>query len=198
MTWRYVIMANGSGKRWADYLGIPKQLLVVEGETLLARLARQLRELGCEEVVISASDPRLEVPGIRRHSPLRNEIELDRFVPELIVSRTCFLYGDTFYTDAALARIVAAQPRGVEFFATTRSIVAVKSGDENALRITLAKVREDFEHGMIPKCRGWELYDAHTNAGCGVLPAVMTVIYDRTGDVNAPEDAERFLTSDGA
>lgn len=195
MTWRYVIMANGSGTRWHNYQGAPKHLYVIEGETLLGRLARQLTELACCDVVISASDSRLEIPGIPRHQPRTNEIELDRFVPELIQTRTCFLYGDTYYTDSALSQIVASEPAGVEFFATSHSIVAVKSGDEGYLRTALAYVRQDFNAGRIANCRGWELRDAYTHLSNTSSPEIdvqVTMIDDRTGDINSPDDALRF------
>lgn len=197
MTWRYVIMANGSGTRWRNHQGVPKHLYVVEGETLLARLARQLRELGCEDVIISASDPRLEIEGIPRHQPVTNEIELDRFVPELITSNICFLYGDTYYTDATLLQVVAAEPQVIEFFATDRSIIAVKSGNEEQLYTALETVRADFNAGRIANCRGWELYDAYVQAaGAGSASGAvsMTPIGDRTGDINTPADALRFAS----
>ena len=72
---RYVIMANGKGIRWNDYLGIPKHLISVEEETLLERIVRQVTERNpTAEIIISSSDPRCETPGAIRYIPRRNEI----------------------------------------------------------------------------------------------------------------------------
>src|SRR5699024_9463988 len=82
---RYVLMANGHGMRWGKHLGIPKHLISVDDETLIQRIVRQVRERDPNsDVVISSSNPLLETPGARRHAPQRNEIELDRFAPELV------------------------------------------------------------------------------------------------------------------
>ena len=43
---KYYILANGDGKRWGNYMGVPKQLLEIDGETILHRMVRLLREEG--------------------------------------------------------------------------------------------------------------------------------------------------------
>src|SRR5690606_5410011 len=105
---RYVIMANGQGSRWDGYLGTAKHLLKLFGETLLERIVRQVSEHDAgAEIIISASNPQYDTPGATRHVPLRNDIELDRFVPEDINDNVCFLYGDAYYEDSAVKAIVS-------------------------------------------------------------------------------------------
>lgn len=43
---KYIIMADGEGKRWGNYKGVPKHLITVEGETILERTIRLLRGRG--------------------------------------------------------------------------------------------------------------------------------------------------------
>lgn len=185
-------MANGMGQRWQNHLGIPKHLYRVGGESLVARIVRQLGEAAPgDEVVISSSDPRLDVPGVRRHEPLHNQIELDRFVDELITDKVCFLYGDTFYTDRALRQIVEDDPAALTFFATEKSIVAVKSGDPVVLRHHLHDVREKFLAGQLPTCKGWQLLDSYqASLDAGDDPVI--AVEDRTMDFNTPQDADHF------
>ncbi|MGN0073620.1 MAG: NTP transferase domain-containing protein, partial [Coriobacteriales bacterium] len=96
---RYVIMANGKGRRWGGYHGIPKQLISIEGETLLQRTTRLVHENDQDaEVIISSSNPLCVAEGATRHEPERGAREIDRFCYELIDDDVCFLYGDTFYT----------------------------------------------------------------------------------------------------
>ena len=105
---RYVIMANGKGKRWNRYAGITKHHIPIANETILERTVRLVKqEDPAAEIIISSADPSNEVAGATRHTPLKGEREIDRFCVELIVDDTCFLYGDTFYTPEALVTIHA-------------------------------------------------------------------------------------------
>ena len=64
---KYIIMADGKGTRWNNYHNIPKHLIEIGGETLLARTVRLLRENDARaDIVITSHDPRYEVPGARR------------------------------------------------------------------------------------------------------------------------------------
>ena len=90
---KYIIMADGKGTRWQNYNDIPKHFIEINGETLLARTVRLLRQgdPGCE-VIITSHDPRYEVEGARRYEPKNNHLEIDRFTEELIEDNVCFLY----------------------------------------------------------------------------------------------------------
>ena len=41
---KYIIMADGKGKRWNYYNDIPKHLIEIDGETLLERTVRLLKK----------------------------------------------------------------------------------------------------------------------------------------------------------
>ena len=63
MTPRYVIMANGKGMRWNRYLAFPKHLITIEGETLLARIVRQVKtRQPSAEIYIPSDNPQYETP----------------------------------------------------------------------------------------------------------------------------------------
>lgn len=159
---RYVIMANGKGIRWNDYLGIPKHLISVEEETLLERIVRQVTERNpTAEIIISSSDPRCETPGAIRYIPRRNEIELDRFVPELLCDGICFLYGDTYYTDQAMDIIFSTERSTMTFFGTKKSLVAVKSWDRAEFSHHLSVVRTAYLTRQISTCKGWQVYRSY-------------------------------------
>ncbi len=159
---RYVIMANGQGIRWNEYLGIPKHLISVGGETLLERIVRQVTQRDdTAEIIISSSDPRCESVGAIRYSPRRNEIELDRFVPELLCDGVCFLYGDTYYTDEAMDTIFATERGALTFFGTHTSLVAIKSWDDAEFTHHLNVVRSAYQTGQISACKGWQVYRSY-------------------------------------
>lgn len=196
---RYVIMANGRGTRWGEYGGIPKHLIRIGGETLLRRIVRQVSTRDPDaEIIVSSWDPRCETPGARRYVPLVNELELDRFVPELIVDPVCFLYGDTYYNDYAMARIVSTPADELAFFGDTRSIVAVKSGDSALLLRHLDRVRWLYVSGEIASCLGWQLYQSYAGVPFGP-PQVgeRFHVLEGTAGFNSPADLADFVRRTG-
>lgn len=42
---QYVIMSDGKGTRWNNYMNITKQEIVIDGENLLERISRQIKKL---------------------------------------------------------------------------------------------------------------------------------------------------------
>lgn len=192
---RYVIMANGRGTRWGQHLGLPKHLIEFDGETLLHRAVRQLREQDpSSDVVISASNPSYETEGARRHAPERNELEIDRFAPELIEGDVAFLYGDTLYSDPAIERIVGTPLDGMDFFGDESGIVAVRTSKPGEMRAHLERVRRLFLDGEIDSCVGWQLYQSYAD-----LPFDEKVVgpffHRTTGQAvgfNTPADLDAF------
>ncbi|MBN7794141.1 NTP transferase domain-containing protein [Microbacterium esteraromaticum] len=192
---RYVIMANGHGTRWGGHNGIPKHLIEFDGETLLRRIVRQVAEADPgADIVISASNPRYETEGARRHAPEVNEIELDRFVPELIVDEVTFLYGDTLYSTSAIAAIVAEPTTAIDFFGDERAIVAVKSVDRDLLLRHLDRVRRLFIANEIDACKGWQVYQSYEGLSFDdvVLGPRFRILDDATVGFNTPEEHTSF------
>lgn len=189
-------MANGKGSRWGGHLGIPKQLIEIEGETLLKRIVRQVRQFEPNaEIVISSSDSRHETAGARRHEPLVNEIELDRFVDELLIDDTCFLYGDTFYTDEAVLAIANAGDTALSFFGDVRSIAGVSCKDAARMREHLHVVREAYLSGKITNCIGWQVYQSYSGQLYEPL-SIGSNFVSLAGEVagfNSPEDLREFM-----
>lgn len=193
---RYVIMANGQGTRWKMFQGIPKHLIEVDGETLLQRTTRLVKAVDPQaEVIISSSNPDCVADGATRYEPERNELEIDRFVPELICNDLVFLYGDTFYTEEAIRSIYDSPTGKLKFFGNDKSIVAVKVHDADTMRRNFDNVRKNYIEGRIDACKGWQVYhsyidneyDYEVSKVHEIGPDFIT-IDDATGDFNTPED----------
>lgn len=194
---KYVIMANGKGTRWNNYGGIPKHLIEIEGESLLSRIARQIKEREpSAQIIISSSDARCVAQGATRIAPLRNELEIDRFAPEFVDDQVCFLYGDTFYSEEAFDVIVQTQTEGILFFGNTKSIVAVKSANKKDFLEHLSRIRELSLKGEIAHCKAWQLYQSYVGLPLGDHKDVNTdsfiLFTDETGDFNMPSDLAEF------
>lgn len=191
---RYIIMADGKGTRWQNHNDIPKHFIRIDGETLLERTVRLLRqgEPDCE-VIITSHDPRYEVEGARRYEPQNNHLEIDRFTEELIADNVCFLYGDTYYSDEAARAIIETQAEDILFFGNRRSIVAVKVADGQLFKSHVDRVRQLFLEGKIEKCIGWQVYQSFADLPFGEkkIGKKYVVLKDGTEDFNSPEDLNR-------
>lgn len=186
-------MADGKGTRWANYMGIPKHLVEINGEPIIARTVRLLNEMmdGECEVIITSHDERYEFEGSRRHEPLNNNLEIDRFTQELIADNTCFLYGDTYYTEEALEQILEAEIDDILFFGNTKSIVAIDVKDSAFFEKHVSNVRQLFIEGKIEKCVGWQVYQSITGQDFSKkaeLGDKFVVLDAKTTDINTPEE----------
>ena len=95
---RYVIMADGKGSRWNNFMGHKKHDISVSGETLLERTVRLVHKFDdAAEIIITSHDESISIPGAVRYEPKNNVLEIDRFTAELIGDDMCFLYGDVRY-----------------------------------------------------------------------------------------------------
>lgn len=97
------ILADGEGTRWGNYKDVPKQLLKVNGETLLHRMIRLCRENGIpkEDIIIlgtltddDAVNDRFENCSKKRQLFL----EIAKKYKEPFI----MLNGDCYYTDAII------------------------------------------------------------------------------------------------
>lgn len=122
---RAVICCAGDGKRWNDHLGGPKQLVIsIDGENILRRTVRLLREHGVTDIVIAAprQDPdRYAVPGARVEpiDPVVTGTSMDKFLATEHLwgkGRTTLLWGDVYYTEQAIETIVSHRGRGQHYF----------------------------------------------------------------------------------
>ena len=99
---RIFILANGKASRWENYMGVDKQLIVIDGEPLLNRTVRLLKENGLNDIVIVGP---YKIEGAKNFIPdfesvigkyviVRNEVEdVDSFA---------LLYGDCYYSEAII------------------------------------------------------------------------------------------------
>lgn len=189
-------MADGKGTRWDNYLGIPKHLAEINGEPVISRTVRLINEIdeNCE-VIVTSHDPRYEFKGSRRHEPVNNVLEIDRFTGELIQDDMCFLYGDTYYTRQALHKIVNEETDDILFFGNRKSIVAVKIKDSSLFSRHLALVRNMYLSGELEKCKGWQVYQSFTGQdfSCPPEPGSKFIFLDeKTTDINTPEEYEEI------
>ena len=191
-------MADGKGRRWNNYMGLDKHDISIGGETLMERTVRLLHEYDPEaDVIITSHNKDIIIPGAVRYEPMNNVLEIDRFTAELIADNVCFLYGDVFYAEETISRIVRDDSdESVLFFGSEKSICAALVRNGELFASYVSKIRSLFIEGEISECKGWQVYHLHAN-----LPLESRDIGEHfvnvtnlTCDFNSPEDYEQFVS----
>lgn len=188
----YIIMCAGKGTRWNNHMGVPKHLIEINGETLLGRTTRLLKERNIE-YIITSEDERYKqygktIPQSYHHG------EIDRFEPfndkEII-----YLYGDVYYTEEAIDTIINTEANDVLFFGSSQEIFAIKIKDRRLFYKHKDKVKRLYLKKLIPRCIGWEVYRSINN-----IPFIehkitnrYVLIEDETDDIDYPADYEKFI-----
>lgn len=194
---KYIIMC---GLFW-DYKH-PKQLFTVNGEVIVERTIRLLKEAGIEDIAITSADSRfglLDVEWINHDS--RGEW-LNAFY--FTNCPVCYLYGDVYYSPEAIKTIVEAEVEDIELFASAPPYdasyyknypepfafkVEDYIGFRNAVGITKQLFREkQFKRMPI----SWELWQVIKGTPLNQIIYNYTVINDYTVDVDTPTDVRKL------
>lgn len=111
---QYIIMCGGPGSG--------KPLQRINGEALVERTMRLLRENGVRDIAISSNDDRYErfgVPVLHHDNPLtvKGYYWLKCFYPA--TRPVCYIYGDVLYSPEAIRCIVETETEDIMFFASS-------------------------------------------------------------------------------
>lgn len=191
---KYIIMADGKGKRWKNHNGVPKHFAEIGGEAIIERTVRLLRKMDpVSEIIITSHDPGYELEGTVRHEPKNNVLEIDRFTEELIENEICFLYGDTYYSEDSLKTIIERTIGEITFFGNHKSIVAIKVKDGDLFKKHVEIVKGKYLAGQIDVCVGWQVYQSYVGIEIGrkkVINGSFINVFEEAFDVNTPKDYE--------
>lgn len=111
---RYIILC---GSNHNTINGTPRQLVEINGEILLERTIRLLRENGVDDIAITATDKRFERFGVPVIEYDSSGAWINCFY--LTDEPVCYIFGDVFFSENAIKTIVETQTDKVEFFASS-------------------------------------------------------------------------------
>lgn len=191
---KYIIMADGKGTRWNNYLDKPKHLIEINGEILIQRTIRLLNKYAPDsKVIVTSHDKRYNFDGATRYEPKHNILEIDRFTEELIEDDICFLYGDTYYTENTLKKIINSKTDDILFFGNEKSIVAILIKNSKLFKYHVDNVRKLFLDNKIKACKGWHVYQSFLGLEFDKkqIKEKYVVIDENTTDYNTPEEYEK-------
>lgn len=110
MVTKYVILANTS-------FGFekPRQLIEINGEPLICRTIRLLKENGISDITISSNNELFDNLGAVRHNPINNDWDgkngywLNAFPLEILDQPTTYMFGDMYYSEDLIKKIVETE-----------------------------------------------------------------------------------------
>ena len=184
---KYIIMCAGNGTRWNNYLGIPKHLIKINGEPLLGRTTRLLKENKVTDYYITGEDERYSQYGTLINQTDK-DCDIDRFEESIVDGDVCYLYGDVYYTDDAIKKIVEIPTNEILFFGSNFEIFAIKIKNTQLFFKHKHRVIELFMNNKINRCIGWEIYRSlnHIPFEEHIINNEYYKILDGTDDIDFP------------
>lgn len=217
MNTRALIICAGEATRWGNYLDTPKHLIEIEGEKILHRSVRLLKENGIDDIhVISKDDPRYKVEGANQFIAELNPKNAD--ADKLLSSqklwekadRILIIYGDCYYTEEAMKTIVESKEKDWHIFCRpdASAITGTPWGeifcysfyrkDFDLIKNGLHHVAGLHQKGLLKRCGGWELYRhllgrPDANLRIHKMGDHYTKIDDWTDDFDYPKDYDSWI-----
>lgn len=213
-----IIICAGEATRWGDYLNTKKHLIEIEGERLLDRTVRLLKERGVKEIyiVVKRISPEYQVEGaaqwVANLKPEENA-DADKFLSSKELwneeGRTLVFYGDCYFTEEAMDTICNFESREWTLFCRpgASEITGTPWGEcfaqsfypEDHLRHEdgLLKLARLWKEGVIKRCGGWEHYRimvgrADTDLRKHYMTDHYVEINDWTDDFDYPKDYDEW------
>jgi len=185
----YIIMAGGPATRWNNYKNTTKHLAKIESETIIQRIIRQLQENNINNISVTSNNPQYEFAGIKRNEMIYDSKMYNMFYYKALDHEITFLYGDTFYPDSVMEKIINTKTDDILFFGTEDSIVAIKVANYSKFKQYVEEM-SDFNHGPA----GWALYRKINNLTENSTTASnFILINDKIFNVNSPNDYEELI-----
>lgn len=207
-----ILICAGEGERWGNYLGTTKHLIKAGGERLLDRAVR----LVCREnpqarvsIVVKEISPDYEVPpAVQYKADLNSQNgDADKFLSSRFLwnteGRTVVCYGDVWWTEDAIRKVMGWPGEDWVLFATREECLAQSfypKDQEEHLR-ALHRLAELRSRGELKRNGGWEHFRAM--AGYPLEEHIIggprfVGVTDHSTDFDTPEFYEEWLTKHGS
>ena len=204
---KYIIMCGGTYKKWET----PRHMLPINGEPIVGRTIRLLRENGIEDIAISSGNPIFEqfgVPVLKHDNTMVVNETLnvsgywvDAFYPT--DEPVCYLFGDVVYSPEAIKTITGTETDDIEFFASAPPFApeyskpwaepfALKVVNTDHLKHAICITKQYADIGLFYRHPiMWELWQVIQATPLNHIDyGNYTAINDYTCDVDCPEDIE--------
>ena len=203
-----IIICAGEATRWNNYLGVPKHLISVDGETLIERTVRLLHKYKREDinvhlVVKNLNDDRYVIKGATRYKADLNpdNVDADKFLSSKKLwnktGRTMVIYGDVWFSEEAIKRIVRSEIMEWTLFANFEEcfVQSFYPIDIPKHLAALYKIRDAYKQGFISRCGGWEHYRAFVDTDLveHKVGPHFYLVFDESDDFDFPSDYDEWI-----
>jgi len=206
-------MCGGTYEKWKT----PKHLVEINGEPLVARTIRLLKEAGVSNSDIAISTNNVKdfvgkfgVTIVKHHNPYYLPKDSDAKTPWLDAfyptnEPVCYIFGDVVFSPSAIKKIVDTKTGGIEFFASAPPFAknyCKEWAEPFAFKVAnterFFRAIEETKQYEKQKCFyrqpvSWELWQVIKGTRLGKVDYTnYTVINDYTCDIDTPEDIVKF------
>ena len=167
---QYIIMCGGD---YTDYWKTPKPLLEINGEKLVERTIRLLKENGVKDIAISTNDKAYDYLSVKKLHHKNDYIHtyyadfkksdrawLNAYYPTN--EPACYLHGDVYFTDEAIEKIVNAEVKDALFICTRWTMkepLGYKVVNQEKFRKAINDLLRMIDEGRFAKDPiSWNLY----------------------------------------
>jgi choline kinase len=218
----FLIACSGQAQRWDNYMGVAKHLIKINGERILDRTIRLIRERVKEDCVINviAFDEKYKANGSILQIPqYETQTEKDEhFVnPFLYVSKrwwndtgpTIILFGDVYFTEEAINTIINSvynldtytfygRPGASAYtgckYGEIFGVSFTRDYSDN-LWNTICEVKKLRDENKIKRFISWEVYRMLQSIDLNTheIKNNFTIIDDFTDDFDYPRDYDLWI-----
>lgn len=202
---KYIIMCGGAYKQWQT----PRHLTEINGEPVVARTIRLLRENGIEDIAISSGNPVFEQFGV---PVLKHENDFVVYAPWQMTGYwcdafyptdepVCYIFGDVVFSPEAIKTIVETETDDIEFFASAPPFApgypkkyaepfALKVVNTGHLKRAIELTKQCADQGRFKRRPiMWELWQVIQGSTLNHIDySSYVVINDYTCDIDDPKD----------
>lgn len=165
---RVIIAAGGEAERWKNYRNTSKHLIEIEGEVLLHRTIKQFKKY-TNDIIVVAKDESYSFDGIKLEKPLVGDwYDFGKMYSSNHLwseDRTIIVFGDVYFTDIAVNKIVSNNKEYMFFIRKYPSkFTGKKYGEIFALSFSggtsdkIKKLLEDLIERKQEGVGAWQLY----------------------------------------
>lgn len=206
---KYIIMAGGNYEQFKT----PKHLTVLNGERIIDRTIRLLKENGVKNIYISSNNPLFDSCDAPRLINEKNNFKtdmkntqgywLDAFYP--VEEPVTYIFGDVYFSSDAINKIVNYKTNKNILFGTKDALnvyhqnwgepFAYIVNDYKTFFKGVNEVKKLYDEGKIARHPiVWELYRYLHNLDINIqnITVDYEIIDDETMDIDTPEEAKEL------
>ena len=203
---KYIICCGGDYTQWET----PRHLTEINGETIVGRTIRLLRESGIDDISISTNNEAFEqfgLPILRHNNEYTTKGYNDCvgqwcnvFYPT--DEPTCYIFGDVIFSPEAIRTIVNTETDDILLFGSKRPFskqypkkyiepFAYKVVDTDHLKRACNEVKRLDKEGVFArKPIAWELWSVICGTDPNIINKSYQAINDYTCDIDYPSEVD--------